>query len=221
MSRSFVVLSLIAACGFSPATNGALSADAGPQPDSSTSSGSGSGSGFGSGSGSGSAACVADSDGDGICDNVDDWPCGAKPSDPGSVNVLGLGWLTKTANENVANQGRLAVVAPNAPFAIEADWSLVVPCADHQMCDAELEIGSSTAAGTVKAGCLVAPMKVMGSQLGLGGASGSNATFSMTLAAPGAYSLRAVVANASSCTPSWDDSHPPDSNYTFATVCVH
>ncbi len=222
MSRRYVALSLLAACGFAPATNGAQAVDSNvaiPDTHTGSGSGSGSGSGTGSGAGSGSAACP-DADGDGVCDSVDDWPCGAKPSAPGSVNVLGIGWYTHTDHETVAGTGHLAVVAPNTAFSIAANWQIVVPCANNAMCDAELEIGASSAAGTVKDGCLVAPRKVTGSYLGLGKATGTNATYSMMLSTAGVYSLRVSVANAATCTPAWNGD-VPDSNYTFATVCVH
>src|SRR5262245_54574854 len=69
----------------------------------------------------------ADADGDGICNSVDDWPCGAKPTTP-SATVTMSGNNNKTTIDisavNLANTTRMAVAAATANVTLDFDYDI-------------------------------------------------------------------------------------------------
>jgi hypothetical protein len=205
--RGHGLLALVTACGFSPAEvtgNGAppaIDAHVAAAPDA---------------AGSGSAACP-DADGDGVCDAVDDWPCGPKPTDlaanRGDITIQG----TFGAN-NITTQSantRLVVVHTNTPFALSFDYDLYVSCLFLTTCRAQLEIGTDKLG---KSGC-VFDADVTGNAIGVGE---THQPWSSTLqyAVADVYQVRLMPVKAGSCTPNWAV-FAPSTNDTIAIVCVH
>ena len=212
------MLGVVGACAFAPTTSGSNDQ---PSDAANMGSGSGSGSGMGSGSGSGSGSGMTcgGSDGDGVCDDVDDWPCGAKPNAPGNFNVTTFQYTLKDSNVELADQSKtLLVVHPGDQFSVKYDYQVTVPCGTFQTCHVQLELG--TDAG--KQGCGDS-VDVQGVQLGplqLGTGSGTS-NLNLSLANAGVYKILTQPNEASSCGGNSWVGGTPDDHLTVGIVCVH
>ena len=164
------------------------------------------------------AAPCNDDDHDGVCNDSDDWPCGAKPAAPANhIELMDNGGHTdfKLTNIALGGTGTLAVATPGAAVRIQLDYNLQdSACAD---CIDQLEIGWHPAGQ--RAGCIYdddVPEQ--------GGRQGSINTTAFTApAAPGVYELRINIGQNYSCTYQgahawWGGAEPPDS---LGKVCVH
>jgi hypothetical protein len=83
-----------------------------------------------------------DDDGDGICNAVDDWPCGGKPSAPANaVELMDNGGRTdfKLAAISLSGQGTLAVVNHGAGVRIQMTYAAKDSACDD--CEDQLEVG--------------------------------------------------------------------------------
>lgn len=160
----------------------------------------------------------ADDDGDGVCNAVDDWPCGAKPA--AIANHLELtdnGGHTdfKLTNIALGGTGTLAVAAAGASVRIQLDYAASdTACND---CVDQLEIGWDPAGR--RAGCIFdddVPAQ--------GGRQGSIDTTSFSApATPGVYALHINIGQNYSCTYQgannwWGGTEPPD---IIGKICVH
>jgi hypothetical protein len=163
-------------------------------------------------------APCGDDDGDGVCNAVDDWPCGAKPAAPANhIELVDNGGHTdfKLSNIALGGTGTLAVAAPGAAVRIQLDYNAQdSACAD---CIDQLEIGWHPAGQ--RAGCIFdddVPEQ--------GGRQGSINTTAFTApTAPGIYELRINIGQNYSCTYQgahtwWGGTEPPD---VVGKVCVH
>jgi hypothetical protein len=163
-------------------------------------------------------APCSDDDGDGVCNAVDDWPCGAKPTAPANhLELTDNGGHTdfKLTNIALGGTGTLAVAAPGAAVRIQLDYNAQdSACAD---CVDQLEIGWHPAGQ--RAGCIFdddVPAQ--------GGRQGSINTTAFTApTAPGVYELRINIGQNYSCTYQgahtwWGGTEPPD---VVGKVCVH
>jgi hypothetical protein len=160
-----------------------------------------------------------DSDGDGICDAVDDWPCGVKPAAPGPT-------LTMTANSgktvfvltsiDVDGMGQLAVVAAGTTPHLGFHYQ-ITDTACSQACDDQIEVGWAPGG---RVGC---PFDSAVSKSG--GAMGTITAYAMPVSATsGVYDLRANIGQNFSCTSGgatdwWASAPAADRN--LAIVCVH
>ena len=160
-------------------------------------------------------AC-SDQDGDGVCDSVDDWPCGAKPaSPPGTVVTSPGSATTATLTQISANGSQLVVAAPNAAIAVAFHYAITdTACSSN--CIDQLEVGWVPGA---RAGCVF--------DQAVSKTNGASGTANGTFAAPGtrgAYDLRVAVGQNFSCTyngaSGWYYGQPAAST-TIAKVCVH
>lgn len=163
-------------------------------------------------------APCGDDDADGVCNAVDDWPCGAKPTAPANhIELADNGGHTdfKLSNVSLGGTGTLAVAAPGAAVRIQLDYNAQdSACAD---CIDQLEIGWHPAGQ--RAGCIFdddVPEQ--------GGRQGSIDTTAFTApTAPGVYELRINIGQNYSCTYQgahtwWGGNEPPD---LVGKVCVH
>jgi hypothetical protein len=163
-------------------------------------------------------APCGDDDDDGVCNAVDDWPCGAKPTAPANhIELTDNGGHTdfKLTNVSLGATGTLAVAAPGAALRIQLDYNAQdSACAD---CIDQLEIGWHPAGQ--RAGCIFdddVPQQ--------GGRQGSINTTAFTApTAPGVYELRINIGQNYGCTYQgahtwWGGSEPPD---VVGKVCVH
>jgi hypothetical protein len=158
-----------------------------------------------------------DDDSDGVCNNVDDWPCGAKPTAPGSTMMIsgnnGESKMTITM-VNLDGTGRLAVATPGESMNLTLRYD-IDDTACPSACIDQVEIGWETGVGRI--GCVfddtVSPT------------SGIAATVNITVHAPATkkvYDLRANLGQNFSCgnTSSWWGG-TPDASRTIAKLCVH
>jgi hypothetical protein len=210
------------ACSFSSPSSGEPGDDGG-------------GDGGGPGIPDGAPACVADDDKDTVCnpvdkcpgkddrldadsdavpDGCDDWPCGAKPEDPGGFmddsGTEGRSWSAGLIN---IGSSRRVVAAAGQPFSARFLWGIRIDCGGGQSsCRAQAEIGY----GPMRTGCLF-DSNVNDDQL-----TGANYDATLTApSAPGVYEIRLNAGRSTSCgtSTSWYGSDPgPES--TFAILCV-
>jgi hypothetical protein len=166
----------------------------------------------GEGNGGVSSECD-DVDQDGVCDAVDDWPCGATKPEALTNRVrdgeLGRGW---GADNVVIGDGRRVVVDAGAEYHAVFDWGIFIYCGGPSSCKAQLEVGY----GATQTGCLYDD-DVSSSQIKDGHIDG----MLRAPATPGTYQLRINAGRRSSCgTNAWYGREPGD-NSTLAIVCVH
>lgn len=159
-----------------------------------------------------------DADADGVCDSVDDWPCGAKPTAPSaSVTWSGNNGATSTTvwNVNLDSAGMLAVAAPgvNAPLTLSYN---ITDTACPASCIDQLEIGWVPGG---RSAC------VFDGQVSK--TSGETGTVNVTIRTPGTagvYDLRVNLGQNYSCTyqgaTGWWGGTPSTSR-TIAKLCVH
>jgi len=163
------------------------------------------------------AAC-SDADSDGICDNVDDWPCGAKPTDPGTMMTMtgnSGGTNIKLAQVNLDSTGRYAVAMSQENIAIAFSYDITdTSCPGN--CIDQIEIGWVSGG---RSGC---PFDNVVSKQN--GASGNISTMIRTPTNPGRYDLRANIGQNFSCTyngaSGWWGGTTPSSTRTIAKLCV-
>jgi len=207
--RGHVLVLFLAACGFSP-TN---TATTGPGIDGAATVDTLGSTGSGSGSGSG----CPDADADGVCDAVDDWPCGVKPNDPGSFqsHLTGQGLFEVNQVKLQGQDTRLVVVTTNQGFALGLDYAIHIVCLAGTTCHADLEDGTDKSG---KKGCIF-DGNVTGDGFSVGTGTG---TYNTTMSFPTAnrYELRLMPAKTGSCGPNWVGA-APGSGETIAYVCVH
>jgi len=89
------------------------------------------------------AALCPDDDHDGICNAVDDWPCGAKPTAPSSsIELTDNGGSTdfKLTSINIAGQATLPVVQHGTTVRMQLHY-VVKDSACPQACQDQLEVG--------------------------------------------------------------------------------
>lgn len=160
----------------------------------------------------------ADDDSDGICNNVDDWPCGTKPTAPNAT-------MTMTGNDgdtvhtitqvNLDATGRLAVAVSQENVAFSFHYDITdTSCPGN--CVDQIEVGW-VAGG--RSGC---PFDATVSKQN--GATGNWAGTIRTPTNKGTYDLRANIGQNYSCTyqgaTGWWGGTPAASR-TIAKLCVH
>jgi hypothetical protein len=204
MRVSLLLVPVVTACGFTPAdvvgSGGTPSIDA---PVHSIDA-------------AGSGSVCGDADGDGICDAVDDWPCGPKPTELAATHSEITIQGTEGAN-NIKLQNadtRLVAVHPNQSFSIAFDYDIYVSCLFLVNCRTQLEIGTDQQG---KQGC-VYDANVTGNAIDIGEAHGTW-TSTLQYSAPGVYQIRLQPVESSGCQPDWAV-FAPDGNATIALVCV-
>jgi len=156
-----------------------------------------------------------DADADGVPDGCDDWPCGAKPGDPGDpmfdFAFDGRQWTATPINIGSA---RRMVVAAGQPYTAGFGWGIRVRCPSGQSsCKAQAEYGY----GATRAGCLY-DGTVPDDQLFV---QGFNAPLTAP-ATPGVYELRLNAGQRTACGNSqtgWYGGDPGGSS-TIAILCV-
>ena len=191
---------LCAACAFSGPGDGV-----GP--------GGGQGADAGGGGGDAPRPCD-DDDQDGVCNTLDDWPCGAKPDDPGDEmgrdDVLGGRWW---GARNIAiGNARRVVARPNEEFDIAFTWSLTIVCGLFPaQCDGQIEIGHDGS----RTGCLFDDNVTSTVTR-----NGDAATTYRAPATPGVYEIRLNAGRRQSCgTNGWYGENP-GGDATIAILCV-
>jgi len=165
------------------------------------------------------AACP-DDDGDGVCNSVDDWPCGAKPaSAPASVAWTANSGATAISITltSINNTGLYAV----APAATNIALTMHISIADTACpsgCIDQIEVGW-VPPGT-RSACVFD--NTVSKQ------SGYTGTYTGTIKTPsaaGAHDLRVALGQNYSCTyngaTNWWDGAAPADNHTIAKLCVH
>ena len=198
MRAAYLAPVLFAACSFS-------GPDGGDGPDADP--------GGGNGGDGGLPACV-DDDADTVCNELDDWPCGARPDDPGDQmrreDVFGGRWWG--ASNIAIGAARRVVASPNQEFDIDFTWSLTIVCGFYPaQCDAQLEIGHE---GT-RTSCLY-DGDVTSTQPKTGTVDKTYRAPAM----PGVYEIRLNAGRRQSCgTNGWFDENP-GSGSTIAILCV-
>lgn len=160
----------------------------------------------------------ADDDGDGVCNTVDDWPCGAKPSAPGATvsftNNNGQTQTTITAT-NVDGTGRLAIGAPQEQLSLTFDYAIEdTACAGA--CIDQIEVGWVPGG---RAGCVFDDQ--------VPAQSGADGSINVMIRAPttrAIYDLRVNLGQNYSCNyngaNSWWNGTPAATK-TIAKLCVH
>jgi hypothetical protein len=154
-----------------------------------------------------------DADGDGVPDDCDDWPCGAKPADPGDPmgdsSSDGRGWSAAGINIGMS---RRVVVPAGQQYSAQFGWGMIISCFQQSFCRAQIELGY----GATRAGCIYDNFVEAG-RLITGGYNGQ-----LTApAVPGVYELRLNVGRSSSCGSgtSWYGGDPGGDS-TIAVLCV-
>lgn len=198
MRAAYLVPVLFAACSFSG-------------PDGGDGPGAGPGGGNGGG-GDGPSACV-DDDADTVCNELDDWPCGARSEDPGDeMDVFDLGGgRSWGADDIVIGDARRVVARPNDVFDIDFSWKFRLYCGGQSQCRAQLEIGHE---GT-RTSCLFD-----GDVASTAENTGTADTTYRAPAMAGVYEIRLNVGRRSSCgTNGWYGGDPGERS-TIAILCV-
>jgi hypothetical protein len=162
-------------------------------------------------------APCADDDADGVCNTVDDWPCGAKPTAPGSsASFSGNGGNTNwtISNVNLDGTGRLAVATPGETLSLTLRYA-IDDTACPSACIDQVEIGWEPGGG--RSMCVyddtVSPQ------------NGVTATVTVNVAVPmtkKTYDLRANLGQNFQCGTGkqwWGGT--PDASHTIAKLCVH
>jgi hypothetical protein len=163
-------------------------------------------------------APCADDDSDGVCNSADDWPCGAKPADPGAMLMFsGNNGATNTTVSavNLDGTGRYAVAASNEMMALTLSYS-INDTACQTACVDQLEIG--WVPGRREACVFDAAVPK---------ATGVSGTVTVNIRAPmtkQVYDLRVNLGQNFSCNSNgannwWGGT--PASTRTIAKLCVH
>jgi hypothetical protein len=159
-----------------------------------------------------------DDDQDGLCNAMDDWPCGVKPQAPGATMTMsGNNGDTSVAITQVQldGTGRLAVAMASETLQLAFHYD-IDDDACPQACIDQIEIGWEPGA---RYGCPfddpVSPQ------------NGANGNIGITIpapATPGVYDLRANIGQNRSCTfngaNNWWNATPVAAR-TIAKLCVH
>lgn len=162
-----------------------------------------------------------DDDHDGVCNAVDDWPCGARPTDPPASHVFPAEPTTKTtlSLSSIALAGadtRSLAIRGGGTFTLATAYG-ITDKACTQDCSAQIEVGLSP----IRAGCLF-DAKVS-KQLGATG-QGSFAIDVPFVTRPTVFELRARIGHNFSCTYDGADTWyygEPGAARTIAYVCVY
>ncbi|MGE5183488.1 MAG: hypothetical protein ACM31C_15560 [Acidobacteriota bacterium] len=158
-----------------------------------------------------------DADGDGICDAVDDWPCGAKPAGPGAtVTDAPSGANLTMTTIDVSTQGQLIVATSKQALALSLHFTLTD--GRCQECIDQVEVGWMQGTTGPRSGCAW--------NGGVPNPGGINtAVTSFAIAAPataGVYDLRTNIGQNTSCgSGSWWANEVPAASSTIAILCVH
>ncbi len=162
----------------------------------------------------------ADDDADGVCNTVDDWPCGAKPTEP----VASMTWTRNSgatqvtiSNVSLDGTGRFAVAMPNETLSLRFDYSINdTACAGN--CIDQLEIGWVPTGARYACAFDNVVSK----------SSGASGTVNTTIPAGGSKlvrDLRIEVGQNYSCdyggATGWWDGQAPVASRTIAKLCVH
>lgn len=159
-----------------------------------------------------------DEDGDGVCNVVDDWPCGVKPAAPsGAVMIVANSGLTNVAIDttSLGGTGLFAVAAPSSTPSLTFQYAITdTACTGN--CVDQIEVGWSPG------GRIACPFDSGVSRIY--GASGTITTTVTAPATPQSYDLRVNLGQNYSCNYSgatawWGST--PGSNGTIAKLCVH
>ncbi|HUS30598.1 MAG TPA: hypothetical protein VMZ53_18945 [Kofleriaceae bacterium] len=166
-----------------------------------------------------------DDDADSVCNDVDDWPCGAKPSTPSAtVQFMNNGTATTTTISvvDLDSTGRMAIVAPQTTVSLGFRLQ-VTDTACSGNCVDQLEAGwvdHATGLGNRFTTCLYDdPVSKM---------NGLDTSLSFNVGAPATrkvYDLRVNLGQnfycgANGTTGWWGGAVPPDTK-TIARLCVH
>jgi hypothetical protein len=204
-----LVIALVAGCSFRPGVASGPGGDSGPQGD---------GTQRDAPADARLVDACDDSDGDGVCNAVDDWPCGAKPAALAtSVVDMPTGAVLTMDTIDVSGQGQMIVAAPGATLKLDVHFTLVDKRC--QECIDQLEVGWMQAATGPRSGCVWDDR--------VPNPSGVDQTVkNFTITAPavaGAYDLRTNIGQNTACGsgPSWWDGEVPPASSTIALLCVH
>jgi hypothetical protein len=160
----------------------------------------------------------ADADTDGVCDDADDWPCGAKPAAPGATltfdNNNGETQTTITGT-TLDNAGRLAVATPQENLSLRFDYD-ITDTACQGNCIDQIEIGWVPGG---RAGCAFDGQ--------VSKQNGESGTVNVMIRAPNTkqvYDLRVNLGQNFSCNHNgantwWNGT--PAATKTIAKLCVH
>ncbi len=154
-----------------------------------------------------------DVDGDGVCGDVDDWPCGPRPSLPTFPSWNnGLLETVTVGHADIEDDGPIRLVAPGQVLTVRAGYS-IFDCACTNCID-QIQVGL-VAGG--KQGCLY-----NGNPQCLSPAAGISTVTLVAPMAPGRYDLRFRRGNDTTCGTGadWWDNVVPDANTTFGAICV-
>ncbi len=159
-----------------------------------------------------------DADEDGVCNDIDDWPCGAKPSDPGAtIAFSNNNGATNTTITGVSlDGGRLVVASPQEMLSLMLTYEIDdKACA--QACIDQIEVGWVPGG---RAGCVFddeVPKQ-----------NGVDGTVSVMIRAPmtrQVYDLRVNLGQNYSCNyggaNGWWGGTTPAPTRTIAKLCVH
>jgi len=167
------------------------------------------------------AACP-DDDQDGVCNAVDDWPCGAKPTGPSAmltINNNGGATVTKITSVNLDATGQLATGTSQEQLSLRFNYDIQdTACA--QACVDQIEVGWVSGS---RSGCVFDQVVDKNN-----GAQGAINTMIRAPTNKGAYDLRVNLGQNYSCTyqgaNSWWDQTAggpiPDGTRTIAKLCV-
>jgi hypothetical protein len=162
----------------------------------------------------------ADADADGVCNDVDDWPCGAKPASPSATVTWNRnnGDTTITiTNVRLDNTGRYAVATPGESLALRFDY-VIEDTACPGNCVDQIELG----------------WVPTGARWGwvfdnaVSKANGASGTIMTTIPAGSTKQvrdLRIELGQNFSCNyqgaQGWWDGQVPVASHTIAKLCVH
>jgi hypothetical protein len=160
-----------------------------------------------------------DDDGDGVCNAVDDWPCGAKPPAPQAT----LSWSRNSgkttieiANVSLDNTGAFAVATAQEMLSLHFDYVITDTACDSNCID-QLEIG------WVPGGKISCPFDDEVSKQN--GEAGSVSTSVRASTNKGVYDLRVELGQNYSCwyngASGWWGGQAPSTSRTIAKLCVH
>ena len=163
-------------------------------------------------------APCGDDDQDGVCNAMDDWPCGVKPQAPGATMTMSGNdgdTVVKITQVQLDGTGRLAVATPNETITLTFHYD-IDDDACPQACIDQIEVGWVPGA---RHSC---PFDDPVSRQ-----NGAVGNISMTLPAPetaGVVDLRANLGQNRSCTfnnaNNWWNQTPVAAR-TIAKLCVH
>jgi hypothetical protein len=160
-----------------------------------------------------------DDDADGVCNAVDDWPCGAKPPAPPTMLMWSRnsGATTiKISNTNLDATGAFAVATAQEMLSLKLDYA-ITDTACSKNCIDQIEIG------WVPGRKISCPFDGQVSKQN--GATGSITTSVAAPMAKAVYDLRVELGQNFSCwangATGWWDGQAPSTTRTIAKLCVH